>query len=70
MVSAKMTSDMEELILTAPALPLRVYAGACCCLCHGVLRFADLLWSGNIHLTTDALVGIGMRMGRPQSWIQ
>ena len=62
MATVKMVSDMENFILTAPTLPLRVYAGACCCLAHAVLRWADLLWSQSVHLTADALVAVCWKM--------
>lgn len=62
MATVKMTSDMEGLISSAPSLPLRVYAGACCCMAHGVLRWQDLQWPNRLHLTADALVGICWRM--------
>ena len=58
MATVKMVADMEFLVTDAPTLPLRVYAGACACLAHGVLRWGDLLWSEKIHLTADALVGL------------
>ena len=55
MATIKMVKDMEELILSAPSLPLRVYAGACCCLAHCLRRWQDLLWSQQLYLTADAL---------------
>ena len=62
MVMVKMVADMEDFITKAPTAPLRCYAGGFCCLAHGVLRWADLLWSWEIHLTTDAIVGVCWRM--------
>ena len=62
MVVVKMVADMEDFITSAPTAPLRCYAGAFCCLAHGVLRWADLLWSWELHLTTDARVGVCWRM--------
>ena len=62
MATVKMVSDMENFILTAPTLPLRVYAGGCCCLAHAVLRWAGLLWSQSVHLTADALVAVCWKM--------
>ena len=58
MVVIKMVADMETFVREAPTLPLRCYTGAFCCLAHGVLRWADMQWSWEIHLTIDALIGI------------
>ena len=66
MVTVKMVADMESLISDAPTLPLRVYAGFNAALAHGVLRWSDLLWSNEIRLTADALVGLCWKMKRKQ----
>ena len=58
MVVIKMVADMEYWVAHAPTLPLRVYAGGFCCLAHGVLRWADMQWSMELHLTIDALIGV------------
>jgi hypothetical protein len=70
MATLKMVADMEDLVTAAPSLPLRVYAGACCCLAHGVLRWQDLQRSSSLHLTKDALVAVSMmkRKRRPTPW--
>ena len=62
MVVAKMVADMEPFTSTAPSLTHRVYSGAFCCLAHGVLRWADMLWSKDIFLTVDALIGVCWKM--------
>jgi hypothetical protein len=66
MVVVKMVADMEGFVRHAPTLPLRCYAGAFCCLAHGVLRWADLQWSWKIHLTIDALIGVCWKMKKKQ----
>ena len=62
MATVEMVKNMEKLIDSAPFLTLRVYAGMCCALAHGVLRWRDLLRSERIHLTADAIVGVAWRM--------
>ena len=34
--------SLEQLVLTANSLPLRVFAGICCLCIHGVKRWADV----------------------------
>ena len=58
MATTAMLTSMEAAIDSAQSLPLRVYAGMCCALAHGVLRWRDLLRSEDLHLTADALVGV------------
>ena len=69
MATVDMVCDMEDLVVSAPSLPLRIYAGMCCCLAHGVLRWQDLLWSQQLHLTIDALIEMcwGMMKKRVQT---
>lgn len=70
MATLKMVADMEDLVGAAPSLPLRAYAGACCCLAHGVLRWQDLQRSSSLHLTADALVAVPVmkRKRQPAPW--
>ena len=58
MATTKMLQLMENYISDAPTLPLRIYAGMCCALAHGVLRWRDLIRSENLHLTADALCAV------------
>ena len=55
--SIDIVSGMETLVFHAPTVPLSIYAGVCCALCHGVLRCSDLLHSEGLHLTKDAVMG-------------
>ena len=59
-----MARKFEELVFLAPTPVLRCWAGFHCTLCHGVLRFSDLLFSMDLYLTEDALVGTTWRMKR------
>ena len=53
---------MERLTQDGLTLPMRCWAGAFCCLTHGVLRWSDFQRSEGLHLTPDAVVGTSWKM--------
>jgi len=69
--TADMVIGMESLVFDAPTVPLAVYAGVCCALCHGVLRCSDVLHSEGLSLSEDAVMGTCWKMKKkaaPVPW--
>ena len=51
MATVDMVKSMEDLIVQAPTLPLRIFAGVMVLLAHGVLRWKDVQRSEHLNLT-------------------